>query len=189
MLLRPGPQLVFHEITHYVLRCVVRSMQHFCGSNLAFICTGSFLPQVLDLLPEGTRLTEIEEFLGMVVQERTVLKRRTQLMKSLLLAEHLQVSHQSLAGHFGLYDKGPSKKSTTSQQKAPFWISSTQFILNFLEKDNLSTKDKMAGPKVPFIWRFPINSVGRFGPPMFVVLTFAYSKQLYCNHNNKAPRV
>ena len=44
-------------------------------------------------MPEETNLTEIEEFLEMVVKERTSVKRRTQLLKSLLLAEHLQVRH------------------------------------------------------------------------------------------------
>ena len=50
-----------------------------------------WLLQVLDLLPASTKLTEIEALLGTVVQERTLLKRRTQVMRSLLLAEHLQV--------------------------------------------------------------------------------------------------
>ena len=53
--------------------------------------------QVLDLLPAGTKLKDIQEFLTMVVQERTLLRRRTQLMKSLLLAEHLQVRHIQLS--------------------------------------------------------------------------------------------
>ena len=43
------------------------------------------------VLPASTKLTEIEAFLGTVMQERTLLKRRTQVMRSLLLAEHLQV--------------------------------------------------------------------------------------------------
>ena len=37
-------------------------------------------------------MSEIKDFLSTVVQERTLLKRRTQVLKSLLLAEHLQVS-------------------------------------------------------------------------------------------------
>ena len=70
----------------------------FCASPV-LICALSppsplpfnWLLQVLDLLPASTKLTEIEAFLGTVVQERTLLKRRTQVMRSLLLAEHLQV--------------------------------------------------------------------------------------------------
>ncbi len=48
--------------------------------------------KVLDLLPASTKLEDIKEFLGMVVNERTVLRRKRHVMKSLLLSEHLQVS-------------------------------------------------------------------------------------------------
>ncbi len=47
--------------------------------------------QVLELLPADTELHEIHRFLGTVVQEKTNKRRKTHLLKSLLLAEHLQV--------------------------------------------------------------------------------------------------
>ena len=47
--------------------------------------------QVLELLPAGTRLKEIEQFLTTVLQERTQKRKRTQMLRGLLLAEHLQV--------------------------------------------------------------------------------------------------
>ena len=54
-------------------------------------------------------------------------------------------------------NKGPSEKGTTSiptkdTSPCPFPIAFMHF--NLRKEDNLSIKDKMAGPKVSFIWRF-----------------------------------
>ena len=44
------------------------------------------------LLPDDIRLVDIEEFLTTILKEKTLTMRKTQVIKSLLHAEHLQVS-------------------------------------------------------------------------------------------------
>ena len=47
--------------------------------------------QVLDLLPLDTGIGGIEQFLSTVVHDTTLHRRRSQIIRSLLLTEHLQV--------------------------------------------------------------------------------------------------
>ena len=47
--------------------------------------------QVLELLRAGTRLKEIEQFLTTVLHERMQKRKRTQMLRGLLPAKHLQV--------------------------------------------------------------------------------------------------
>ena len=47
--------------------------------------------QVLEVLPADTRVSDIAVFLESVMAERAAQKRRCQVLKSLLYAEHLQV--------------------------------------------------------------------------------------------------
>lgn len=47
--------------------------------------------KVLDMLPSDTTLESIKKFLLTVLEERTVLQRKTHVLRSLQLAEHLQV--------------------------------------------------------------------------------------------------
>ena len=47
----------------------------------------------MDLLPADTPVKDIEQFLTIVIQERTLHRRRHQVLRSLLLAEHLQVMY------------------------------------------------------------------------------------------------
>lgn len=64
--------------------------------------------KVMDLLPSETPLCNIQGFLTTVLQERTLHRRRTQLLRSLLLAEHLQVQQQRIknqAPHFTIHEE------------------------------------------------------------------------------------
>ena len=46
------------------------------------------------MLPSDTTLESIKKFLLTVLEERTVLQRKTHVLRSLQLAEHLQVRNQ-----------------------------------------------------------------------------------------------
>ena len=47
--------------------------------------------QVMDMLPPDTPLKGLQKFLTTIIKERTLLRRRTQLLKGLVFSEHLQV--------------------------------------------------------------------------------------------------
>ncbi|KAI0225860.1 Vam6/Vps39-like protein [Lamellibrachia satsuma] len=55
--------------------------------------------KVLEVLPPNTRVSDIAVFLESVMAERTAQKRRCQVLKSLLYAEHLQVQEQQMFYH------------------------------------------------------------------------------------------
>ncbi len=67
-------------------------------------------------------------------------------------------------------NKGPSEKGTTYLQRhfhsnIPNCVHVhvhvyMQYIFNFQKEDNLPTRNKMAGPKVSFAWRFHCIPIG-----------------------------
>ena len=51
-----------------------------------------FIFQVLEMLPEDTKIEKIKDFLMTVLQERTVHQRKLHLLMNLMITEHLQVN-------------------------------------------------------------------------------------------------
>jgi hypothetical protein len=63
--------------------------------------------KVMDMLPPDTPLKGLQKFLTTIIKERTLLRRRTQLLKGLVFSEHLQVAQtriQLSSPHFVVGD-------------------------------------------------------------------------------------